>query len=137
VESDITNRGAGAGNVQRCGAIAAGGAEIGECRVTDNGGGAGNIPTVGSGIIVECEIADSGAGAVNIHLGLHGSGGCEHRSGENEFDQSFHIFDIVVFVVLASGHRTAFTEFIAIGFRFLTTFSDALTEGVIFVSLTR
>jgi hypothetical protein len=38
---------------------------------------------------------------------------------------------------LASGHRTAFTEFIAIGFRFLTTFSDALTGGVIFVSLTR
>jgi hypothetical protein len=31
-------------------------------------------------------------------LGLHGSGGCEHCSGENEFDQSFHIL-ILLFLL--------------------------------------
>lgn len=150
MKSEITNRGAGAGNVQRIGAIAAGGVEIGECCVSNNSGGAGNISAVGSVIIVECKIADGGAGsrnvtktasittgdieigecsipddgggAVNIHLGLQGNGSSEHRSGEDEFGQSFHIFDIVVFVVLVSGHRTAFTHFIAIGSAVLTTF---------------
>lgn len=147
MKSEIADRGTGAGDVQRATSILAGGTEIGECRIADDSRGAGNIPAVGSIIIVEREIADGGtgagnvtgtttvaavnaeigercvtdnsSGAVNIHLGLGGHGGCEHCSRENELGQSFHIFDIVV---LASGHRTAFTYFIAIGYGVLTTF---------------
>ncbi len=131
MKSEITNSGAGAGDVQRIVSTASGGVKIGECHVTDNGGGAGNIPAIGSIIIVECKIADGGAGAVNFHLGLRGNGDCEHHGGKGEFCQSFHIFSLFCcLLVPAFVHRTAFTHCIAIGFGFLTTFSDALTAGV-------
>ena len=135
MKGETTNHGAAARDVQRT-VVAAGGVKIGKCRVADDSGRAGNIAAVRRVIVVECEIADGGAGAVDAHLGLSGNGGCEHCSGENEFDQSFHIFDIVVFLFwcpaigqpspLSSQLPTAFLQLL-----------DALTAEVILGNLTR